>query len=101
MYKVIYPFRDLQDRNEDNPNGKVYSVGDIFYNENASKKRLEELAGSKNKIGRPLIEKKEEEAVTIEDYHTGHGWYEYEGKKHRKSELEDILEGEYYVNDRD
>ena len=52
MYKVIKHFRDLQDKNYS------YEVGDIFPREGlkVTEERLEELAGSNNKQGRPLIE---------------------------------------------
>jgi capsule polysaccharide export protein KpsE/RkpR len=52
-YKVIRYFVDLQDSNHS------YEVGDSFprLGLNVSNKRLEELAGSNNKQGRPLIEK--------------------------------------------
>ena len=51
QYRVIYPFRDLQDNNY------VYRVGDIFPREGAivSKDRFAELKTDKNKIGKPLI----------------------------------------------
>lgn len=52
MYKVIKRFVDLQDGN------KVYEVGDVYTNTNEA--RINELAGSKNKQGQPLIEKVEE-----------------------------------------
>ncbi|ALY08039.1 hypothetical protein EauS123_00040 [Exiguobacterium phage vB_EauS-123] len=56
MYKVIKAFTDLQD-------GKhVYNVGDTFpHKGRAAKKRLEELSGDKNKVGRPLIEEVSED----------------------------------------
>lgn len=53
-YIVLYPFRDLQDKNKDFPNGKVYAIGDIYSNK-ASKERLEELSTKNNKLGRELI----------------------------------------------
>ena len=51
QYKVIYPFRDLQDNNY------VYKEGDIFPRDGAevSKDRFAELKTDKNKIGKPLI----------------------------------------------
>jgi hypothetical protein len=57
MYKVINFFTDLQDFNH------PYKVGDVFPRQgmNVSEERLKELAGSKNKQGKPLIEKIEEE----------------------------------------
>ena len=57
MYKVIEFFTDLHD--EDYP----YNVGDIFprVGITVTDKRLEELSGSANKRGIPLIEKVPEE----------------------------------------
>lgn len=52
MYKVIAAFVDLQD-------GKhPYSVGDAFPRKGltVTEERLEELAGSKNRLHKPLIE---------------------------------------------
>lgn len=49
MYKVIHEFLDLQDGN------RYYGVGDTFPYSGKSKKRLEELSTSNNKIGVPLI----------------------------------------------
>lgn len=62
MYKVIRFFTDLQDNNY------AYRVGETFPREgvNVTPERLEELAGSNNKRGIPVIEKEEpftEEAV--------------------------------------
>lgn len=59
MYKVISFFTDLQDFNH------PYKVGDVFPRQgmNVSEERLKELAGSKNKQGKPLIEKIEEKIV--------------------------------------
>lgn len=55
-YVVIKTFRDLQDADY------VYQVGDKFPRSGKVKKaRLEELAGSENKIGVPLIEKIKED----------------------------------------
>jgi hypothetical protein len=53
MYKVIKNFTDLQD------DGHPYVVGDTFprKGKRVSKKRLEELAGSENRQGKPLIVK--------------------------------------------
>ena len=52
MYRVIYPFSDLQDSNY------AYCVGDIFPRDgmNVNEQRLKELAGEKNQQGRVLIE---------------------------------------------
>ena len=49
-YRVIERFKDLQD------NDRVYEVGDVYQGPK-SKKRIAELSGEENKIGRPLIEK--------------------------------------------
>ena len=55
VYKVIESFMDLQD------DDFVYSVGDTFPRKGmkVSVARYEELAGSHNKRGMPLIEKVE------------------------------------------
>lgn len=52
MYRVINYFTDLHDKNH------PYNVGDIFPREGVevAKERLEELAGTKNKQGKALIE---------------------------------------------
>jgi hypothetical protein len=52
MPKVIKPFFDLQDNNCE------YKVGDIYPRKDykPTKKRIEELAGNKNKLGEALIE---------------------------------------------
>ena len=51
-YKVIHRFTDLQDFNH------LYNVGDVFprIGMNVSQSRIDELAGSKNKLRTPLIE---------------------------------------------
>lgn len=53
MYKVIRSFRDLTDR------GYLYNVGDVFPRDGVkvTKERLAELASTKNKAKRILIEK--------------------------------------------
>jgi len=51
-YEVIHPFHDLQDKN------KVYGIGDTFpkpASKRVSKKRIEELLSSDNKLGKPVI----------------------------------------------
>lgn len=55
MYKVIKHFMDLQDGNH------PYYVGDVFPRPGVEVKeeRFEELAGSNNKQGVPLIQKTE------------------------------------------
>ena len=52
LYKVICPFADLLDESY------VYHVGDEFPRHGVIVKpeRYEELAGTKNKLGKPLIE---------------------------------------------
>ena len=67
MYKVIKKFHDLQDATK-TKNGMIYheyNVGDKFPRKgmDVSEERLEELAGSDNKHGVPLIELVEEEAA--------------------------------------
>lgn len=57
MYKVIEAFTDLQD-------GKhLYRVGDAFPRKGltVTEERLEELAGSKNRLHKPLIEAVQQE----------------------------------------
>ncbi|APC48296.1 hypothetical protein BME96_09005 [Virgibacillus halodenitrificans] len=57
-YKVLHYFEDLQDDN------KPYNEGDVFprpANKKVTKKRLQELASAKNKQGKALIEKVEEQ----------------------------------------
>ena len=51
MYKVIKAFTDLQDSNY------VYHTGDIYPREGAkaSQGRIDELSGTANKVGYPLI----------------------------------------------
>ena len=55
MYKVIHQFLDLQDGNFH------YKVGDAYprNGKKATAKRVAELSGPENKIGKPLIEKVE------------------------------------------
>lgn len=56
-YKVIHPFRDLEDTGKTFPNGREYAVGDEFpaTKRKVQDDRIEELLGNNNKIGRPLI----------------------------------------------
>lgn len=51
MYKAIIAFTDLQDANH------IYHVGDIYPREGfePSQERIDELSGSANKVGSPLI----------------------------------------------
>jgi hypothetical protein len=62
MYKVIKYFTDLQD------NGYAYNTGDIFPREGleVSEERFAELASSKNKRRKPLIEEIPEETAEAE-----------------------------------
>lgn len=57
MYKVINLFADLQDKNH------VYNPGDVFPRAGleVTEARLNELSGSNNKQGKPLIERVGEE----------------------------------------
>lgn len=97
MYEVIYPFRDLEDKNKANPNGRLYNVGDAFpaTQRKVSEDRISELMGSNNKIGYPLIK------VVVETYpqHSGGGYYllsdgsKVQGKE-AAQEAQDKLEGE-------
>lgn len=59
MYKVINYFIDLQD------DFHPYEVGDEYPRPGieVTEMRIEELAGSRNKQGKPLIEKVEESKV--------------------------------------
>lgn len=61
-YKVIHPFRDLEDTGKTYPNGREYAVGDAFpaTKRKVSDERIEELSGADNKIGKALIEAVEE-----------------------------------------
>lgn len=63
MYKVIKCFLDLQDGNH------PYNVGDVFPRSGVEVKeeRLEELAGSHNKQGVPLIQIVEEAPAEKEE----------------------------------
>lgn len=56
-YKVIHYFTDLQDFNH------PYNVGDVFprIGMNVTEDRLKELSSDKNKQGKPLIEKMDDE----------------------------------------
>jgi len=61
-FKVLHPFRDLEDTNKTFPNGREYTEGDLYPSVylDLSEERVEELSTKKNKIGRPLIERIEE-----------------------------------------
>ena len=62
MYTVIHDFCDMTDKKH------VYRVGDKFPRNGVTvtKERIAELASSKNKIGKPLIEVIKEEAEEVE-----------------------------------
>ena len=70
-FKVLYPFRDLEDTNKTFPNGREYGVEKnnlypaVFLD--LSDERIEELSTDKNKLKRPLIEKIEEVAEVGEE----------------------------------
>ena len=71
MYKVIKRFHDLQDARK-TKSGTVYheyNVGDVFPRDGmeVSEERIQELAGSDNKQGVPLIELVEEKAESKEE----------------------------------
>lgn len=63
-YKVIHFFTDLQDNNH------PYKVGDYFprLGKDVSANRINELATDKNKQGKPLIRKVEEETKKADDF---------------------------------
>lgn len=63
-YRVIERFKDLQD------NDRVYEVGDVYQGPK-SKKRIAELSGEENKIGKPLIEKVNEKSDIKPDKKAG------------------------------
>lgn len=80
-YKVVHPFRDIQDTNKSNPNGRVYKVGDEFpaTQRKVSEERINELKGRNNKIGYPLIEDsldKVPKGNADYPWHLGGGYYE-------------------------
>lgn len=66
-YKVIHPFRDLQDISREFPNGRRYAVGDIYLAAKHSQERIDELLGTSNRIGRGLI-KVVEVQVDLDEY---------------------------------
>lgn len=59
-YKVIHPFRDLEDKGKSFPDGREYAIGDVFpaTKRKISEERITELLGNKNKIRKSVIEKK-------------------------------------------
>ena len=62
MHRVIEKFKDLQD------NGHIYNVGDKFPHDGRKipAKRISELASSKNKLKKVLIEEIKETTSTDE-----------------------------------
>lgn len=66
MYKVIHDFVDKD--------GIFYNIGEFypFFAIEVDEKHIEYLSGTKNKVGKPLIEeiKTETEDVVIEDENT-------------------------------
>ena len=58
-YKVIHRFTDLQDFNH------LYNVGDLFprIGMKVSQSRIDELAGSNNKLKTPLIELEKDKKI--------------------------------------
>ena len=61
-FKVLRPFRDLEDTNKTFPNGREYAEGDLYPSVflDLSEDRIEELSTNKNKMGRPVVERIEE-----------------------------------------
>ena len=55
---VLFPFRDLEDTNKTNPDGREYAVDDLFpaVYLDVSDERLKELGSTENKIGKKLID---------------------------------------------
>lgn len=53
MYEVIYKFKDLKDGDH------IYAIGDLYPRDGytPSSKRIKELSGRNNKIGKKLIRK--------------------------------------------
>lgn len=94
-FKVVYPFRDLQDTGKSFPDGRKYSVGDDYpaTNRKVDEERLSELRGHNNKVGYPLIKDsldKVPEGNADYPWHLGGGYYELsDGSKVRgKDEAE-------------
>ena len=61
-FKVLRPFRDLEDTNKTFPNGREYAEGDLYPSVflDLSEERIEELSTNKNTMGRPVVERIEE-----------------------------------------
>lgn len=63
MYKAVFRFADLQD------NWYIYEVGDSYPREGyePTPERIAELAGTKNKVGKVLIERVKKAEKKAED----------------------------------
>lgn len=64
MYRVVRRFKDTKH------DGHIYEVGDVYPADGfkaPTKKRLEELAGGKNKYGKVYIKKAADDAVKPAD----------------------------------
>ena len=63
-YKAIKKFRDLEDKTK-----QIYNVGEVYPKEGkeVTKKRLDELLGTKNRLGYAVIEEVEKEAAEVEE----------------------------------
>lgn len=61
MYKAIVNFTDLQD------NGRAYKAGDLYPREGytPTDKRIAELSGDANRLGKPVIKYIEDEPVNM------------------------------------
>lgn len=64
-FKVIFPFRDLEDTNKTYPTGRKYAKGDLYPAVflDLAEERIDELTSDRNKLNRPLIERIEEVEV--------------------------------------
>ena len=62
-YEVVYPFKDLKDNNY------IYKINDVYPREGLTltKKRINELASDKNRIGKTLIKKIENETEKTDE----------------------------------
>lgn len=62
MYKAIINFTDLQD------DGRAYKTGDVYPREGhtPTDKRIAELSGNANKLGKPVIEYIKDEPETVQ-----------------------------------
>lgn len=57
-YKVIHPFKDLQEKMKSQPEGRLYHAGDDYpaTKRVVNEERVAELLGEDNLIGKPIIE---------------------------------------------